>query len=387
MMRFWVAVVPLVVFAGSVSAQQMGEESASLIIQGIASRLAGIHSCSYHAEMQTKSFGSDTFDVRRFSVHFRQNPDNLLYGYDWEIAEHKEGYTFTFMILPTSWYRIHSGTRGIYYQSLLKRFEPGSFFWTMRDYLILDEVCAPFRDVPIAELTVVDSAGCYWISRQMHEYASREFVVRKETWMPVKAVSRITDNTFDLVQTIAVEFKYNGQNMHLADTAFSPDHYILNGYELKIAEENPPEVEHTVPDPEASTEFLLSYPLVSADGDTVVMNAYDSTYILLDFWYASCIPCLQAMPRITQLAREYSEATLQVFGINCFDMDIKSSLASKLKEKDIDIPLLFGSRDLTNALGIKSFPSYVLITPDHKVQFINGGVEGVQGMLSSIFRE
>jgi thiol-disulfide isomerase/thioredoxin len=385
MMRFWAVVVPIVALSGSVSAQRVSDESATEIMESITQTLDNVHSCSYRTEMHTTPFGSDTFDTRSFSVHFRRNTDNALYGYDWEISEHKKDFTFTFMIMPASWIRIHSGTRGISYHSLLKRFEPGSFYWTMWSYFIMDEVLAPFNDVPIAELSVVDSAGYYWISRQMNDHASDELVVRKETLLPVKSASIIKDNTLDLVLTIAVEFQYTDPEMQLADTAFSPDYYISKGYELNITEEDAPPVEYTAPDPEVNPEFLLTYPLASADGDTVILDESNSAYILLDFWYASCLPCIQAMPQISQLAGEYSEQSLQVYGVNCFDMAIKSALTSKLKAKDIDMPLLYGSRDLTDALGIRSFPRYVLIAPDSQVQFIDGGVQGVREVLTELF--
>jgi len=381
---FWMLVLPIVFSVNHCFAQSPSTFSNTDIIDAISNMLADIDACSYRARMNSKFFGSDSIEVRDFSVHVRRNPDNTLYGYDWEISEHMEGYTFTFMILPSSWYRIHSGTHGLYYQSLLEPFEPGSFFWTMRDYLILEEVFAPFRDVPAVELSVRDSADCYYITRQMNDQAIRELVVQKNTYQVLSSTSTITDEKFDMIQTIAVDFSYES-GIALADTAFAPDYYVSKGYQLNIVEQEVVPKQDTPARAEDYQEMLLSYPLVSEGGDSIRLTDFEDGYMLLDFWYASCIPCLRAMPEVEQLARDYSDAALQVFGINCFDMDIRVSLTTKLREKNIEMPLLFGSRNLTKALGINSFPSYILITPDREVEFIDGGVEGVRGMLSGVF--
>jgi thiol-disulfide isomerase/thioredoxin len=305
-----------------------------------------------------------------------------LYGYDWEISEHKEGYTLTFMILPSSWYRIHSGTHGIFYQSLLEPFEPGSFFWTMRDYLILDEVFAPFRDVSVIELSVVDSADCYYITRQLNDQAIRELVVQKDTYRVLRSTSRIIEKALCMVQIISMDFIYDN-GITLADSAFAPEYYVAKGYQLNIAEHDVAPVE-TTPLPEVNyANILLNYPLVGEGDDTTRLLDFKGKYLLLDFWYASCLPCLRAMPEIQELAKQYPE--VQLLGVNCYDLDIRTNLTTRLREKQIEIPLLYASRDLVNVLGITSFPTYLMVTPDQNVRYMSGGVEGVGIALAEVF--
>jgi hypothetical protein len=113
--------------------------------------------------------------------------------------------------------------------------------------------------------------------------------------------------------------------------------------------------------------------------------ASSTPYILLDFWYASCYACLQAMPFVNQLYNHYADQGLEVIGINCFDKGISSNLTSRMRERNITMPLLFGSRDLVESLEMSDFPSYILVTPDRKVEYIQGYVDELKKVLESIF--
>jgi thiol-disulfide isomerase/thioredoxin len=126
---------------------------------------------------------------------------------------------------------------------------------------------------------------------------------------------------------------------------------------------------------------------VTETGDTVSIAYYNTGYILLDFWYSSCEPCLKALPEINQMAKDYSEEGLTVMGINCIDKAISASLAAKLRAKNITIPLLFGGRDLLQSLKMNAFPTYILITPDRKVEVLWGSVEEVKSVVEAIFEK
>lgn len=43
--------------------------------------------------------------------------------------------------------------------------------------------------------------------------------------------------------------------------------------------------------------------------------------------------------------------------------------------------------DLTDALHINGFPSYILFTPEHHVDFIDGGIDDVKKVVENMFQK
>ncbi|MBK9980990.1 MAG: TlpA family protein disulfide reductase [Saprospiraceae bacterium] len=133
--------------------------------------------------------------------------------------------------------------------------------------------------------------------------------------------------------------------------------------------------------------LLLHYPFVTATGDTMSIASLKNGYLVLDFWYASCEPCLRALPVANQLAEDYADKELQLIGINCFNKDIRENVVKRLLDKNITIPLFFGSKDLTDALHINGSPSYILITPNRHINFIEGGIDEVKKVIEEIYHK
>jgi peroxiredoxin len=63
---------------------------------------------------------------------------------------------------------------------------------------------------------------------------------------------------------------------------------------------------------------LDNFALNDVDGRTwEYKRDFHGQLLLLDFWYHTCSPCLQAIPRLNALQREYGPYGLQVVGIAC----------------------------------------------------------------------
>ena len=167
----------------------------------------------------------------------------------------------------------------------------------------------------------------------------------------------------------------------LSDSVFSIDYYRQEGYEYKFIEPASPIEEEKLNLTHAQLQLLMNYPFISAQQDTVHIANLDAQYILLDFWYASCAPCLKALPELNSLSITYPDSILTVIGINCFDKKTRQNVTAKLMAKDIRFPLLFGDRELIDTLGISAFPAYFLMTRDHNIEYISGDVGDVKKIL------
>ena len=92
------------------------------------------------------------------------------------------------------------------------------------------------------------------------------------------------------------------------------------------------------------------------------------------------------MPEVHALVAMYAKKGFEVIGINCFDKGISDNVTKHLREKNITMSLYFGSSELLRELGLNSFPSYLLILPDRRVEYIDGSIEDVKHVLKGIFR-
>ncbi len=70
--------------------------------------------------------------------------------------------------------------------------------------------------------------------------------------------------------------------------------------------------------------------LITLKGDTLNSQKLNERFLLIDFWYSTCFPCLKAIPTLNKLNSEYS-TKLKVVGVNSRkqDFDMIQNLISK----------------------------------------------------------
>lgn len=119
---------------------------------------------------------------------------------------------------------------------------------------------------------------------------------------------------------------------------------------------------------------LPDFGIVNLDGDTVKLNGLNKGVLLLDFWYQSCYPCLQALPAIEQLYQKQQQYNLMVLGVNPFDRD-PAKIKRFLKDRDISYPSLLDTDKLyVQKLGIKGYPTMLLVdAATKKVLYVQEG--------------
>jgi thiol-disulfide isomerase/thioredoxin len=344
----------------------------------------------YRAEMRFQGFESDTFDQTRYcTISYRADADNALYGYDWKYEEtFPQGYTYTIMALANGMYYIYKddSTKHIGHRVLPNQINMGAYDETMRNYFMLDQVLEPFYK-PSDEIILKDSTDYYILWTHTGETSTPRLVVAKATYLPVQTTTYLRDPEFDFLQILDITFLYDFNTALQPDSIFSVDRYKEAGFAYTFIENETEESATRAPFTltPAQQQLLLDYPFITEQNDTQYIRNSDASYLLLDFWYASCVPCLKAMPEADNLAARYVDSGLKVIGLNCFDKSSRTSLVPKMRDKNIFIPLLFGERELVNALGITNYPSYFLITPDHKIEYIEGDINEVKKALAAIF--
>ena len=82
--------------------------------------------------------------------------------------------------------------------------------------------------------------------------------------------------------------------------------------------------------------------LADASGQTVSVDQFDGQVMLVNFWATWCAPCVEEMPMLSQLQRDYAGRGFSVVGIALDEPQRAQAFAEEL---GVDYPVLFGVAD------------------------------------------
>lgn len=91
---------------------------------------------------------------------------------------------------------------------------------------------------------------------------------------------------------------------------------------------------------------------------------YEGKVYLVDFWFASCVSCIEAMPTLNKLSKKYEEKGLLVLGLSTDSLTVVKQTKEKHKLK---YPLLTEAKPSEKAWKVEFFPSLFLVGKDGKV--------------------
>jgi thiol-disulfide isomerase/thioredoxin len=110
---------------------------------------------------------------------------------------------------------------------------------------------------------------------------------------------------------------------------------------------------------------LFTRTFADARGQPQAMAQWRDRWLVLNFWATWCAPCVEEMPTLQQVARDYARRNVAVVGLGIDRPDAIRRFQADLK---LDLPLLVAGVDgtaLAQALGNPSgaLPYTVLISP------------------------
>lgn len=153
------------------------------------------------------------------------------------------------------------------------------------------------------------------------------------------------------------------------------DFYTRQGYTVN----QPNRKSSTAPDSEnlslqSRIDSLLRAPMQSFSGDTVRLSDIKSKWLLVDFWYLACPPCLEAMPVLQKAYDKYEEQGFKVIGVNVLDAQIKEKIAGFLDENGITYPSYFATKTLARSIGVTTYPTFFLLDENRKLVLQHKGL-------------
>lgn len=109
------------------------------------------------------------------------------------------------------------------------------------------------------------------------------------------------------------------------------------------------------------------FSFVTHSGDFYKLSSFKGKYVLVDFWFTGCGPCLKTFPRLRELKRQYSD---RIEIISLTPRDTQEGVTSFLK-KHPDYTWKFSVIDNNDEMlqyfNVFVYPTYILIDPEGKI--------------------
>ena len=96
---------------------------------------------------------------------------------------------------------------------------------------------------------------------------------------------------------------------------------------------------------------LWSAAVTNPDGKAQSLAIYKGRPIVVNFWASWCGPCVEEMPELSALQREYAKKGIQFVGVG---VDSATNIKAFLKKVPVDYPIYiagFGGADVARAFG------------------------------------
>ena len=121
--------------------------------------------------------------------------------------------------------------------------------------------------------------------------------------------------------------------------------HLLSGGNTEVAQAAQP-----VPGQNA-VQQLWSAPVTSVDGKPQSLSLLKGHPIVVNFWASWCGPCVEEMPALSQLQRDYAKKGIQFVGLG---VDSDKNVQTFLQKVKVAYPVYvtgFGGADLARAFG------------------------------------
>jgi len=119
-----------------------------------------------------------------------------------------------------------------------------------------------------------------------------------------------------------------------------------------------------------AVDYLFSLTFEDADDARRPISAWRGKKLVVNFWATWCVPCVEEMPRLQELADELKASNVAVIGIGVDDAD---NIRKFRQQHAIRFDLLvagFDGMDLARRLGNPQpvLPYTVLVSPDGRIE-------------------
>jgi peroxiredoxin len=173
-------------------------------------------------------------------------------------------------------------------------------------------------------------------------------------------------------KSILTQYDFNNP-IYNSDSLYNYKNYIQN-YEYVLSYNQQLEANKAKLLNKPAPAFEL--PVVGKD-KTAKLEDYKGKWVLLDFWFIACKPCMVLMPEIEKLYQNYHSKGLEILGINIDKNDER--LQNFVKEKNMPyLTLNTVDRAVSKLYGVSGYPTLILINPQQEVIVYKGSINEIE---------
>jgi thiol-disulfide isomerase/thioredoxin len=138
------------------------------------------------------------------------------------------------------------------------------------------------------------------------------------------------------------------------------------------------------PIPLPKDSLAPNWKLLSLSDKEISLTDFKGRVVLIDFFYRSCYPCMQALPALQALHDKYHDKGLTVIGIDPYDKK-DDNLSSFLAKRGVTYTVLLGGKDVAKDYRVSGYPTMYLIDKNGKVIFNQVGYgKGIEYLLEKV---
>jgi thiol-disulfide isomerase/thioredoxin len=123
-------------------------------------------------------------------------------------------------------------------------------------------------------------------------------------------------------------------------------------------------------------------------GKPVSLFNYQNKIVILDFSYMSCMPCIKAIPHLTEISKQFGDKVV-VLAMNSKDGDEngKQRLPDFITKNKMNYPVILTDKKTDSLYNVKAYPTLYLLDRKGKILFSQiGFTENIGDTLKTMIR-
>ena len=139
---------------------------------------------------------------------------------------------------------------------------------------------------------------------------------------------------------------------------------------------------------EVKEQPVASFELLTKNGDVVSNETLGDKIVLFDFWFIGCGPCWVKFPELQRIYEQYkTNPAVEIYAVNRpMSRDKPGALFQRIEDKDYTFPVLQGTQEVMDLLGVYKYPSVMILNQKGEMVFM-GELEDAEKKLESMLSE